>query len=98
MSQKPKRLIYPTYLIDLEAGRLQVLLRRIYRKYQRHHINKLQCLGDGEAAIRAAFAKMCEGVKTFCSNHNLVFDGDFRELHEGLTQTLQSWRRIVDHF
>ena len=95
---KPKRLIYPTQLIDREAGRLQVQLRRIYRKYQRHHINKLHCITDGEAVIRAAYQKMMNNVKDFCSKHALIFDGDFTELHQGLTETLVSWKRIVDNF
>ena len=95
---KPKRLIYPTQLIDWEAGRLQIQLRRIYRQYQRHHINKMHCLSDGEAIIRAAFEKMQRNIKVFCSKHGLVFDGDFSELEQGLAETLVSWRRIVDHF
>ena len=95
---KPKRLIYPTQLIDREAGRLQVQLRRIYRKFQRHHLNKLQCISEGEATIKAAFQKMKENIKNFCSKHGLIFDGDFTELEQGLNETLTSWRKIVDHF
>ena len=95
---KPKRLIYPTQLIDREAGRLQVQLRRIYRSYQRHHINKMHCLTDGEATIRAAFQKMQSNIKVFCSKHGLIFDGDFTELEQGLNETLTSWRKIVDYF
>ena len=98
MPQQVKRLMYPTALIDREAGRLQVQLRRIYRSYQRHHINKLHCLSDGEAVIKAAFAKMLENIKVWCSNHRLVFDGNFTELHQSLDETLNSWRKIVDHF
>jgi hypothetical protein len=95
---KLKRLIYPTQLIDREATRLQVQLRRIYRSYQRHHINKVLCLGDGEGAIKVAFQKMQVDVKDFCSKHGLIFDGDFTELEEGLNESLTSWRKIVDHF
>ena len=95
---KPKRLIYPTQLIDREAGRLQVQLRRIYRKYQRHLINKLHCLSDGEAAIKAAYQKMQGNIKDFCSKHGLIYDGNFTELEQGLNETLNSWRKIVDHF
>jgi hypothetical protein len=95
---KPKRLIYPTQLIDREAGRLQVQLRRIYRSYQHHHLNKLQCLGDGETAIKAAYQKMQNNIRVFCSKYGLAFDGDFSELEQGLTDALTSWRKIVDHF
>ena len=95
---KLKRLIYPTELIDRESGRLQVQLRKIYRKYQRHLINKLHCLGDGEAAIKAGYQKMQDNVKDFCSKHGLVYDGDFSELEAGLNESLNSWRKIVGHF
>lgn len=95
---KTNRLIYPTDLIDREVGRLQVRLRRIYRSYQHHHINKVHCLADGEAIIRAAFQKMQSNIKVFCSKHGLVFDGDFSELEQGLNESLNSWRRIVEHF
>ena len=95
---KPKRLIYPTQLIDREAGRLQVQLRRIYRKFQRHHLNKMQCLSEGEATINAAYQKMQSNIRVFCSKHGLIFDGDFSELEQGLNESLNSWRKIVDHF
>jgi hypothetical protein len=84
MPQKPKRLMYPTALIDREAGRLQVQLRRIYRSYQRHHINKSQSIIFGEATIRTAYQKMQSNIKDFCSKHGLIYDGDFSELEHGL--------------
>jgi hypothetical protein len=95
---QPKRLIYPTQLIDREATMLQRDLRRIYHLYRVHHQNKLHCLGDGEAAIKAAYQKMQGNIKVWCSKHGLVFDGDFSELDQGLNETLTSWRKIVEHF
>jgi flavorubredoxin len=58
----------------------------------------MHCITDGEAAIKAAFQKMQSNIQVFCSKHGLIFDGDFTELHQGLTETLASWRRIVDSF
>ena len=93
-----RRLIYPTALIDREVDRLQRDLRKLYRSYRRHEMNKLHCLTDGEALIKAAFAKGESNVKLFLLKYGVVYDGNRAELEASLQGTLKSWRRIVGAF
>ena len=95
---KPKRLLYPTSLIDREVARLQVALRRLYRQYKRREIGRVQCLVTGESTIRTAFNQAESNVKAYLTKHGLVFDGDPSELDETLQSTLMGWRRVVDRF
>jgi hypothetical protein len=93
-----KRLIYPTALIDREVARLQRDLRRLYRRYRRHELNRLQCLTDGEALIKSAFAKGEANVKLFLLKHDVIYEGNRAELEASLQSTLDSWRRIIGAF
>jgi hypothetical protein len=93
-----KRLIYPTALIDREAARLQRDLRRLYRSYRRHEVNRLNCLTDGEALIKSAFAKGESNVKLFLLKYGVIYDGDRAELEDSLQNALNSWRRIIGAF
>ncbi len=93
-----KRLIYPTALIDREVAKLQRDLRRLYRSYRRHEENRLHCLTDGEALIKAAFAKGESNVKLFLLKHGVIYDGDRAELEASLQSALDSWRRIIGSF
>ena len=96
--RKIKRLIYPTALIDREVARLQRDLRRLYRSYRRHEVNRLHCLTDGEVLIKAAFAKGESNVKLFLLKHGVIYDGDRAELEDSLQSALNSWRRIIGAF
>lgn len=96
--RKVNRLIYPTELIDREVARLQRDLRRLYRSFRRHELNRLQCLTDGEALIRAAFAKGESNIKQFLLKHGVIYDGDRSELEGSLQSALDSWRRIIGSF
>ena len=96
--RKIKRLIYPTALIDREVARLQRDLRRLYRSYRRHEVNRLHCLTDGEALIKSAFAKAESNVKLFLLKHDVIYDGDRSELDDSLQSALNSWRRIIGAF
>ena len=96
--RKLKRLIYPTELVDREVARLQRDLRRLYRRYRRQELNHLHCYVDGEALIRASFAKAESNVKVFLFKHGVVYDGDHSEIDATLRSTLESWRRLVDAF
>lgn len=93
-----KRLIYSTALIDREVARLQRDLRRLYRRYRRHELNRLHCLTDGEALIKAAFAKGESNVKLFLLKYGVIYDGDHAELEASLQSALESWRRIIGTF
>jgi hypothetical protein len=96
--RKVKRLIYPTELIDREVARLQRDLRRLYRSFRRYELNRLQCLTDGEALIKLAFAKGESNIKQFLLKHGVVYDGDRSELEASLQSALESWRRIIGSF
>jgi sulfite reductase alpha subunit-like flavoprotein len=95
---KPKRLLYPTNLIDREVARLQVALRRLYRQYKRREIGKVQCLVAGEDSINKAFSKAEQDIKTYLTKHGLSYGGDRSELDDCLQSTLAGWRRLVDRF
>ncbi len=95
---KPKRLLYPTQLIDKNVAILQRNLRRLFRQYRKHEINKLQALTDGELLIKQAFEKAEEDIKKYLIKHNLVFSGDQSELENGLIFYLEKWQHIVKTF
>jgi hypothetical protein len=97
-SKLHKFLIYPTVLIDREVALLQRDLRRLYRSYRRHEVNRLYCLTDGEALIKAAFAKGEANVKLFLLKHGVTYEGNRAELEASLQSTLDSWRRIIGAF
>jgi hypothetical protein len=94
---KPRRLLYPTELIDRNVARLQRDLRRLYKQYRLHHINKLQAQTEGESLINAAFKKAETDVVAFLSKHGLN-DGDHAELVQVQQDFLVYWRGIINDF
>ena len=95
---KPKRLLYPIELIDRRVAVLQRDLRRLFRRYRRNELTKLQCLLDGEALIKQAFSQAEADVKAYVTKHGLIYEGNRNDLLQGLNQTLALWGHIVIDF
>jgi hypothetical protein len=93
---KPKRLTYPTSLIDQNTIRQQRDLQRLHRKVRRRQISKQQALTEGETIIQNTYKKILNDIQTFLNKHGLRLDGDPAELQQGLNDTLTHWRLIVE--
>src|SRR3972149_12293507 len=94
--QKPKRLLYPSALIDRRVALLQRVLRRLYRRFRKGELNRLQCFTDGEAKIKASYQQAETDVKACLERHGVSWLGDPAELTQGLQDTLTAWRGIVN--
>ena len=97
-NHRPKRLLYPSALIDRRSAPLQRDLRRLYRRFRRGELNRLHCLVDGEAAIMQSFEMAQADIKIYLEQHGVTWTGDQSELTRGLEDTLESWRGIVRDF
>jgi hypothetical protein len=97
-ASRPLRLLYPRELIDRQVARLQRDLRRLYGRFRRGEITREEAWVEGEAAIKGSFAQAQADVAAYMQKHGVVWRGNFREIQQGLVDTLVSWRGIVDDF
>ena len=95
---KPKRLMYPTGLIDRRVGRLQRDLRLLYRRVKRGELSRIQADASGQFAIRESFKQAERDIKAWLENRGLRYEGDRSELQDVLEDALKSWGKIIEHF
>ena len=98
MSNKPKRLMYPTGLIDRRVGRLQRDLRLLYRRIKRGELSRIQADASGQFMIRESFKVAERDIKVWLEKHGLRYEGDHSELNDALENTLKLWRGVVTDF
>lgn len=98
MANKPKRLMYPTGLIDRRVFRLQRDLRLFYHRMQRGLITRSQVDLNGQFAIRQSYRQAEQDIKAWLEKKGLTYSGDRSELTDALKEALKRWRLVVQDF
>jgi|DewCreStandDraft_4_1066084.scaffolds.fasta_scaffold02727_37 hypothetical protein len=91
----PKRLLYPTELVDRRVFRLQRELRLLLRRFRRGEISKLQLDADGQYAIQRSFKVAESDIRVWLEKRGLKFEGDRSELTVALEEALKRWQMVV---